>query len=123
MTSHWMLPLKLLLLLTCLVTSTAAPVLAQEKLPVRMRLQPLSTRGRSGGAIPIRIKLEYNSPQIREGDLVLQVYNSVVAGEDLSAEIRYEGIVLQGSDYIFNTVLPPVEHSYNKLTSKRANLS
>lgn len=115
MTSHWMLPLKLLLLLTCLVTSTAAPVLAQEKLPVRMRLQPLSTRGRSGGAIPIRIKLEYNSPQIREGDLVLQVYNSVVASEDLSAEIRYEGIVLQGSDYIFNTVLPPVEHSYNKL--------
>lgn len=114
MTGRWMLPVKFLLL-AWLVSTAVCPVVAQEKLPVRMRLQPLSTRGRSGGAIPIRIKLEYNSPQIMEGDLVLQMYNSVVASEDLSAEIRYEGIVLQGSDYIFNTVLPPVEHSYNKL--------
>ncbi|MCR9197058.1 MAG: hypothetical protein NXI04_00275 [Planctomycetaceae bacterium] len=114
MTGRWMLPVKVLLL-AWLVSSAACPAVAQEKLPVRMRLQPLSTRGRSGGAIPIRIKLEYNSPQIMEGDLVLEMYNTVVSSEDLSAEIRYEGIVLQGSDYIFNTVLPPVEHSYNKL--------
>lgn len=106
-----------LLLLSCLLLLTAGfdSVAAQEPLPVRMRLQPLSTRGRSGGAIPLRIKLEYNSPQILEGDLRLQMYNSTVSPEDLSAELRYEGIVLQGSDYIFNTVLPPVEHSYNKL--------
>lgn len=103
------------LLLSLLIFSSLGELSAQQKQPVRMRLQPLSTRGRSGGAIPLRIKLEYNSPQILEGDLRLQVYNSVVSSDDLAAELCYEGIVLQGSDYIFDIVLPPIEHSYNKL--------
>lgn len=104
--------LPLLLVILSLACDTVS---AQPQLPVRMRLEPLSIRGRSGGPIPIQIKLEYNRNQIMEGDLVLNIYNSVISNEDRVASIRYEGIVLQGTDYIFNTVLPPIEHSYNKL--------
>ena len=86
----------------------------QPPLPVRMRLEPLSIRGRSGSPIPIRIKLEYNAAQLLQGDLVLEIYNSFYSKDDLMATIRYDGIVLQGTDYIFNTVLPPIEHSYQK---------
>lgn len=106
----------ILRLLLCVIAISAAwPACAQSQRPVRLRLEPLSTRGRSGGPIPLRIKLEYNQPQILEGDLILQIYNSYVMPEDLMATIRYEGIVLQGNDYIFNTVLPPIEHSHNEL--------
>ncbi len=86
----------------------------QSQYPVKMKLEPLSIRGRSGGPVPIRIKLEYNSHQILEGDLVLDIYNTVYAASDLTATIRYEGIVLQGGDYFFETVLPPIEHSNGK---------
>ncbi len=102
------------LLLVALLSGITDTASAQKQLPVRMRLEPLSIRGRSGGPIPLRIKLEYNSNQIRQGDLVLHIYNSVMTSEDLMATIRYEGVVLQGTDYIFNTVLPPIEHSHNK---------
>lgn len=87
---------------------------AQPKYPVRMRMEPLSIRGRSGGPIPIRIKLEYNSQQILEGDLQLEIFNTIYTPTDLTATIRYEGIVLQGGDYFFDTVLPPFEHSAGK---------
>lgn len=60
--------IKLLALLT-LMLSGFETLVAQTKLPVRMRLEPMSIRGRSGGAIPLKIKLEYNSNQIMEGDL------------------------------------------------------
>lgn len=89
--------------------------LAQTQQILRLRLEPLSIRGRSGSPIPLQIKLEYNTPKLLEGDLILQVYNSYPMPDDLIATIRYEGIVLQGNDYIFNTVLPPFEHSSNKL--------
>ena len=104
-----------LLLAATATFCTPDSVWAQKpQLPVRLKLEPLSIRGRSGGPIPLRIKLEYNSNQIRQGDLVLHIYNSVMSSEDLMATVRYEGIVLQGTDYIFNTVLPPIEHSHNK---------
>ncbi|MCA9084726.1 MAG: hypothetical protein KDA81_11750 [Planctomycetaceae bacterium] len=86
----------------------------RQKLPVRMRLEPLSIRGRSGSPIPLQIKLEYNQSQILEGDLLLEIYNSVYSADDLMASIRYDGIVLQGTDFFFNTILPPLEHSYNQ---------
>jgi hypothetical protein len=98
----------------CLLLWNDTVALGQPRLPVRMRLEPLSIRGRSGSAIPVRIKLEYNSPQMLQGDLVLEIYNSFYSKDDLMATIRYEGIVLQDTDYIFNTVLPPIEHSYQK---------
>lgn len=92
----------------------SVPAMAQQKYPVRMRMEPLSIRGRSGGPIPIRIKLEYNSQQILEGDLQLEIFNTIYTPTDLAATIRYEGIVLQGGDYFFDTVLPPIEHSVGK---------
>ncbi len=100
--------------LLCLLLWNDTIAFGQPRLPVRMRLEPLSIRGRSGSAIPVRIKLEYNSAQMLQGDLVLEVYNSFYSKDDLMATIRYEGIVLQDTDYIFNTVLPPIEHSYQK---------
>ena len=103
-----------LLLLSSLLAVFCMPATAQRKYPVQMRLEPLSIRGRSGGPIPVRIKLEYNSNQMLEGDLLLEIYNSVNEANDLAATIRYEGIVLQGTDYIFEAILPPLEHSYNK---------
>ncbi|MEQ9406425.1 MAG: glycosyltransferase [Fuerstiella sp.] len=105
----------MLLLLLCLFSdAVVSPIAAQTKSPVRLQLEPLSIRGRSSSALPVQIKLEYNAPQLLEGDLLLEVYNSFPVPEDLMGTIRYEGIVLQGSDYIFNTVLPPIEHSANK---------
>ncbi|MEZ6127434.1 MAG: hypothetical protein R3C59_01965 [Planctomycetaceae bacterium] len=106
-----MVVLFLVLILSTWLTPNAS---AQRKYPVGLKLEPMSIRGRSAGAIPIRIKLEYNSNQLLEGDLVMHVYNSVQSPNDLMATIRHEGIVLQGTDYIFTTVLPPFEHSFNK---------
>ncbi|HIF01098.1 MAG TPA: hypothetical protein EYQ63_29830, partial [Fuerstia sp.] len=104
--------LQVLLLVVLLFSEVSAA--AQPRLPVRMRLEPLSIRGRSGSPIAVRIKLEYNAAQMLQGDLVLEIYNSFYSKGDLMATIRYDGIVLQGTDYIFNTVLPPIEHSYQK---------
>ena len=101
-------------ILLCLLLWNDTAAFGQPRLPVRMRLEPLSIRGRSGSAIPVRIKLEYNSAKMLQGDLVLEIYNSFYSKDDLMATIRYEGIVLQDTDYIFNTVLPPIEHSYQK---------
>ena len=97
-----------------LFTLFAPATFAQPQYPVKMQLEPLSIRGRSGGPIPVRIKLEYNSHQIMEGHLVLDIFNTVHSASDLTATIRYEGIVLQGGDYFFETVLPPIEHSNGK---------
>lgn len=104
--------LRLWVLLIVLYVPTL--VHAQPRYPVKMLLEPMSIRGRSGGPIPIRIKLEYNQQQILEGDLLLEFYNTDFSASDLTATIRYEGIVLQGGDYFFDTVLPPIEHSFGK---------
>lgn len=110
--------LILLLIVLVSVSSGSQPLEAQERKfdsPVRLMLEPLSIRSRSASPIPVQIKLEYNAPQILEGDLLLQVYNSFVTPEDLVATIRYEGIVLQGNDYFLRTVLPPIEASNSRL--------
>lgn len=109
------IPMILRLFLLSVLFCADVSVSAQVQQLVRLRLEPLSIRGRSGSPIPLQIKVEYNSPQILEGDLVLEVYNSLVTPEDLIATIQYDGIVLQGNDYIFNTVLPPIAHSHNQL--------
>ncbi|MCP4785413.1 MAG: hypothetical protein GY903_27420 [Fuerstiella sp.] len=118
-TSHtlsapWPFHALLLFVLLFVLLFSEVSTSAQPRLPVRMRLEPLSIRGRSGSPIAVRIKLEYNAAQMLQGDLVLEVYNSFYSKDDLMATIRYDGIVLQGTDYIFNTVLPPIEHSYQK---------
>jgi len=84
---------------------------AQEKPAIRMKMELMSIRNRSSGPLPVHIKLEYNKPQILEGDLELAIYDSVdvVSSDDLMASLRYEGIVLAGADYEFNIVLPPLK--------------
>jgi hypothetical protein len=98
----------LILLLILLFTTNLAS--AAEKPVVRLKLELLSIRNRSSGPLPVRVKLEYNQPQILEGDLELSVYDAVdiISSDDLMATIRHEGIVLAGRDYEFNTVLPPL---------------
>ena len=105
------------LLLVSLVSGLAAEV--QAALPVTMEIIPMSIRGRSGGGIPVQIKLEHNSTgQLLEGDLFLKIYHGVpasnrtVSEDELIATLRYEGIVLQGTDYFFQTTLPPLEHAF-----------
>ncbi|MEZ6126558.1 MAG: hypothetical protein R3C49_25835 [Planctomycetaceae bacterium] len=105
------LAMVILLIVAAFVPSTA---MAEVKPPLRMRLEHRSLRGRSGGPIPVRIKLEYNLPQMMEGDLELKIYNSDQTPEDLIAVMTYEGIVLQSNDYFFDVVLPPFEHSRNR---------
>ena len=97
-----------------LVLILLSPAVIAQQLPVRLRLEPLSIRGRSGAGIPMQFKLEYNQPGILEGDLFLEIYNSLQMPSDLMATIRYEGIVLQGQDYFFRTTLPPLRHSVTK---------
>ena len=52
--------------LTCLFLAAmlCLPAVAQQKSPVRLKLEPLSIRGRSGGPIPVQVKLEYNANQL-----------------------------------------------------------
>lgn len=103
-----------LLAFVLVCVSLFAPAVVAQQLPVRLRLEPLSIRGRSGGPIPMQFKLEYNQPGMLEGDLFLEIYNSLQTPSDLMATIRYEGIVLQGQDYFFRTTLPPLRHSTTK---------
>ncbi|MEJ7595170.1 MAG: hypothetical protein WKF77_26905 [Planctomycetaceae bacterium] len=86
-------------------------ILAQETPAIRMKMELMSIRNRSSGPLPVHIKLEYNKPQILEGDLELAIYDSVdvISSDDLMASLRYEGIVLAGADYEFNVVLPPLK--------------
>ena len=95
----------------CLFVLFSSSILAQEKPAIRMKMELMSIRNRSSGPLPVHIKLEYNKPQILEGDLELAIYDAVdvISSEDLMASLRYEGIVLAGADYEFNIVLPPLK--------------
>jgi len=106
--------LRLCVLFLFLAQSTIS--FAQDKPPVRLKMELLSIRNRSSGPLPVRIKLEYNLQQNLEGDLELSIYDALDAtsNNDLMATIRREGIVLAGQDYIFNTVLPPLRTSSTK---------
>ena len=79
---------------------------------VRLRMSGISLRSRTGGPVGIRIKLEYNKPQLLEGNLLLKVYNSFRESEEPMATLRYDGIVLQDNDYFFNSILPPLQASW-----------
>jgi hypothetical protein len=95
----------------CVFVLFSGSILAQEKPAIRMKMELMSIRNRSSGPLPVHIKLEYNKPQILEGDLELAIYDSVdvISSDDLMASLRYEGIVLAGADYEFNIVLPPLK--------------
>jgi hypothetical protein len=86
---------------------------AQTEYPVRMRVELLSIRNRSGAPIPVQIKMEYNQTQILEGDLELSFHDAldVVNQEGLMATLKIEDLVLSGGDLIFNTILPPMQTS------------
>ena len=95
----------------CLFVLFSSSILAQEKPAIRMKMELMSIRNRSSGPLPVHIKLEYNKPQILEGDLELAIYDAVdvVSSDHLMASLRYEDIVLAGADYEFNIVLPPLK--------------
>jgi hypothetical protein len=86
------------------------PVSAQEKPKVGMRMELMSIRNRSSGPLPVRIRLEYNLPQVLQGDLELSIYDALddIHPSNLMATLRYEGIALSGADYEFNVILPPL---------------
>ncbi len=89
----------------------ACPIIeAKDKPPVGLKLELMSIRNRSSGPLPVHVKLEYNLPQILEGDLELSIYDALdtFSRDDLMAKILYEDIVLAGRDYEFNIVLPPL---------------
>ncbi len=82
--------------------------LSAQEVPVRLKMEPLSLRTRSGGPVGMQVKLEYNETSILEGDLILKVFDEPRSNDMLLTTIRYEDIVLQGSDFIFNMLLPPL---------------
>ncbi|MFM7055729.1 MAG: hypothetical protein ACKO2P_02275 [Planctomycetota bacterium] len=89
----------------------AVPAVAQPKIGLRLEL--LSNRNRQSGPVPLLARLEYNQPQYLEGTLELDIYNAreYITERDLVARIRRDGIVLAGSDYQFNLLLPPLRPS------------
>ncbi|MFN9721430.1 MAG: hypothetical protein ACK58L_22250, partial [Planctomycetota bacterium] len=108
------------LIAVCLLSITTGDAWAQpEKPPLRMRLLPISIRNRSNGAILVRLRLEYNQPQILEGDLELVIYDGKQAGipEDQIATIRYTNIVIPGQDYERIIMLPPMRMGVQKTWS------
>ncbi len=107
--SHFV-PLARIAILSMFVLFSGS-TFAQEKPAIRMKMELMSIRNRSSGPLPVHIKLEYNKPQILEGDLELAIYDAVdvISSDDLMASLRYEGIVLAGADYEFNIVLPPLK--------------
>ncbi len=104
------LPEAVAWLLMCL-TATAA---AAERPPVvRMTMESMAVRGRSGGPMSVRVRLEYNRPQILEGRLVLTFYDGFRTSGDLLLTQRIEGIVLHGTDRVFHVLIPPLPEAYN----------
>lgn len=105
--------MRLLALALLFISMPFSSAVAQ-KPPVRMQMETMSIRGRSGGALPVLIKLEHEGNQLLEGDLLLTIYQSEQTASDILANLRYEGIVLQGTDYFMKVILPPVAHSWNQ---------
>lgn len=105
---------------TVLFLALASSSFAQAKIGLKLEL--LSIRNRQSAPVPCRVRLEYNQPQIVEGTLELEVYDSqeYVVESSLLARIRREGIVLAGSDLQFNLLLPPLRPSTNQNYAVRA---
>jgi len=100
------------LLCTAVLLLFAESSTAQINTDPRLRLRSLTTGGRSGAPISVEVKLEYNRPQVLEGDLILEIYDSEVVDEQLLGTVTWEAIVLYNQDYIFRTSLPPLRHSF-----------
>lgn len=100
----------LLMLLVWIIPSLT---IAADKPLVGLKMELMSIRNRSSGPLPVRIRLEYNQPQMLEGDLQLSIYDGqdFYTAEDLIAKLRFDDIVLVGQDYQFNAVLPPLPTS------------
>lgn len=99
--------------LALLVWSIPGLIMAADKPIVGLKMELMSIRNRSSGPLPIRIRVEYNQPQMLEGDLQLSIYDGqdFYTAEDLIARLRFDDIVLVGQDYQFNVVLPPLRTS------------
>lgn len=104
-------------LLFCL---SALPAVAQPELGLRLDL--VSIRNRQSSPVPVRVRLEYNQPQLLEGTLELSVYDAqdYIEDTDLLATIVRDGIVLSGRDYEFNLLLPPLPVPANQNFAVRA---
>ena len=100
-------------LLTLLVWIIPGLTLAADKPVVGLKMELMSIRNRSSGPLPVRFRLEYNQPQMLEGDLQLSIYDGkdFYTADDLIAKFRFDDIVLVGQDYQFNAVLPPLRTS------------
>ena len=100
-------------LLSLLVWLMPLTIFAADKPLVGLRMELMSIRNRSSGPLPVRIRLEYNQPQMLEGDLQLSIFDGqdFYTAEDLIAKLRFDDIVLVGQDYQFNAVLPPLQTS------------
>ncbi|MFO1003833.1 MAG: hypothetical protein U0936_26175 [Planctomycetaceae bacterium] len=103
----------LFFVLTWLVGITPSISIAADKPVVGLKMELMSIRNRSSGPLPVRFRLEYNQPQMLEGDLQLSIYDGqdFYTAEDLIARLRFDDIVLVGQDYQFNAVLPPLRTS------------
>jgi len=103
----------LFVFLTLLVGIIPCTSLAADKPLVGLKMELMSIRNRSSGPLPVRFRLEYNQPQMLEGDLQLSIYDGkdFYTAEDLIAKLRFDDIVLVGQDYQFNAVLPPLRTS------------
>jgi hypothetical protein len=99
--------------LTLLVWMTSGLSMAADKPLVGLKMELMSIRNRSSGPLPVRFRLEYNQPQMLEGDLQLSIYDGkdFYTADDLIAKLRFDDIVLVGQDYQFNAVLPPLRTS------------
>ena len=86
----------------------APPAAAQPE--VGLKLDLISIRNRQMAPVPVRVRLEYNHPQILEGTLELQIFDAqgYIEDSDLVTTIVRDGIVLSGRDYEFNMLLPPM---------------
>lgn len=96
------------LLLTTICWLHHGSLLSAHEIPVRLKMEPLSLRTRSAAPIGMQVKLEYNETNILEGALILKVFDTPRSNNILLTTLRFEGIVLQGSDSIFNILLPPL---------------
>ena len=103
----------LFLVLTLLVGITPDISIAADKPIVGLRMELMSIRNRSSGPLPVRFRLEYNQPQMLEGNLQLSIFDGqdFYTADDLIAKLRFDDIVLVGQDYQFNAVLPPLRTS------------
>lgn len=101
-------------LLVAFIAVSSLPDVSAQQPPVRLTMEPVSLRTRTGGPIGLRIKLHYNRDQLLEGSLRLKMYDGPRNNGLLRITSSYEGIVLHGSDANFDLLLPPVPDAFDR---------